>query len=146
MKKITLALLMLFCITTFAQPGVNNEKLIRHKGGLVDSLDNGGFVKLGRVAAYYGNIGSDAVDLSTSFQSGEYGATGSVSTAMGINTTASGEYSTAMGLRTIASGEYATAMGNDTKAIGAHSTAMGGGTEASGGGSTAMGTQTAASG
>jgi hypothetical protein len=103
------------------------------------TINNGGLVKVGRDAAYYGNIGSNAVDLSTSFQSGEYGATGSVSTAMGINTTASGEYATAMGVLTMASGVHSTAIGDGTTASGEYSTAMGYYTRAEAFGSTVIG-------
>jgi len=108
----------------------------------------------------YGNIGLGAVDLSYSFSSGAFGATGDystamgyytiangiTSTAMGFTTTASGGYSTAMGEGTIASGDYSTAMGVYTTASGDYSTAMGVYTTASGNISTAMGNNTTASG
>ena len=73
-------------------------------------------------------------------------ASGNQSTAMGWITTASGLSSTAMGLSTTASGDYSTALGFSTIASGNNSTAMGADTRASGLGSTALGTNTTASG
>lgn len=120
-----------------------------------------GWRLLGRDAANYGDIGSEAVDLSyASFASTFWGATGNYSTATGWNTVASGESSTAMGAGSEASGTYATAIGysvlasgpsstaigNQTVASGAGATAMGGGTTASGNGATAIGAFTTASG
>jgi len=97
-------------------------------------------------ASNYGNIGSNAVDLSSSSTtSTTRGATGSYSTAMGAVTTASGVYSTAMGLFTTASGSASTAMGYASIASGGHSAAMGSFTTASGFSSTAMGLYTTAS-
>ena len=69
---------------------------------------------------------------------------GSISTAIGTNTTASGNISTAMGQRTTASGNTSTAMGYNTTASGFTSTTMGESTTASGEGSTAMGYYTTA--
>ena len=84
------------------------------------------------VAANYGDIGDEAVDLSYSDgASPTKGATGQNSTAMGYITTASGEYSTAMGYATIASGNYSTAIGYKTTVSGSSSTAMGSSTTAS---------------
>ena len=83
------------------------------------------------VAANYGNIGSEAVDLSYSGYSSTKGATGDYSIAMGEGTTASGIYSTAMGDITTASGFASTAIGALTNASGAASTAMGSRTTAS---------------
>ena len=71
---------------------------------------------------------------------------GTISTAMGVSTTASGAYSTAMGGYTTASGDYSTAMGGSTTASGNYSTALGAGTTASSDYSTAMGLNTTASG
>ena len=73
-------------------------------------------------------------------------ASGSRSTAMGDNTEASGNYSTSMGDSTTASGTVSTAMGDSTTSSGISSTAMGNGTTASGDYSTAMGSSTVASG
>jgi len=112
------------------------------------------------VADNYGDIGSNAVDLSYSDSANTInGATGesstamgwgttasaTASTAMGASTTASGIASTAMGGGTTASGFFSTAMGGETTASGSSSTAMGGGTKASGSNSTAMGSGTIAS-
>jgi autotransporter adhesin len=99
------------------------------------------------VAANYGDIGSEAVDLSYSGNSSSTkGATGDYSIAMGEFTTASGDFSTAMGEFTTASGDFSTAMGEFTTASGTRSTAMGESTTASGPNSTAMGESTTASG
>jgi len=57
-----------------------------------------GWAILGRTAANYGDIGSNAVDLTLSYAtSSTYGATGSVSFSTGRYTTASGEYSASFG-------------------------------------------------
>ena len=97
-------------------------------------------------ASNYGNIGSNAVDLSYSpASSSTRGATGDYSTAMGYYTTASYYGSTAMGGNTTASGEFSTAMGASTTASGNYSTAMGISTTASGDYSTSMGNNTTAS-
>jgi Collagen triple helix repeat (20 copies)/Head domain of trimeric autotransporter adhesin len=102
---------------------------------------------LGRDTANYGDIGTNAIDLSFSDgPSTTRGATGSRSIAMGDKTTASGGYSTAMGVNTTAVGNGSTAMGSATTASGANSTAIGTNTTASGSGSTALGASTAASG
>ena len=132
--------------------------------GLEQITENGntGWRLIGRNAANYGNIGSNAVDLnyndgaflSETGAVGEYStamgyatsASGSVSTAMGSTTTASGGSSTAMGTTTIASGSASTAMGNGTSASSLYSTAMGFLTTSSGLASTAMGRSTEASG
>jgi hypothetical protein len=95
----------------------------------------------------YGDIGSNAVDLSySSSSSTTKGATGSRSTAMGNGTTASGSESTAMGNGTTASGYVSTAIGDSTTASSDRSTAMGQSTTASGTWSTAMGLGSIASG
>jgi hypothetical protein len=102
---------------------------------------------LGRNAAYYGNIGTDAVDLSYSYSeepNTTNGATGDYSTAMGSGTTASGTAATAIGFNNTASGTAATVMGNGNLASGIGATAMGSITSASGNGATAMGNNTTA--
>ena len=98
--------------------------------------------------ANYGDIGSNAVDLSYSISaSTTRGATGSQSTAMGDGTTASGTMSVAMGGLTQATGNYgSTAMGYETLASGAISTAMGRSSRATGYASTASGYDSNASG
>jgi hypothetical protein len=108
---------------------------------------NTGYRILGRDPANYGNIGSNAVDLSVSnAASTTKGATGKYSVAMGESNIASGYVATAMGTYTIASDAFSTAMGSYTTASGGISTAMGDNTSASGATSTAMGYVTTASG
>ena len=134
MKQITtiLALLVSFTMSAQLSSVTENSKI--------------GQRLTGSTAANHGDIGSNAVDLSySSSSSTTKGATGTASTAMGQNTTASGYYSTAMGSVTIALGWYSTAMGYGTNASGDRSTAMGYGTTASGNYSTAMGSVTTAS-
>ena len=114
----------------------------------LEALDEGngiGWRLIGKNPNNFGNIGSDAVDLSySSAASADYGATGSRSTAMGAFTQASGTYSTATGLSTIASGSYATASGYATEASGITATAIGDFTTASGNNSLAAGFNTKA--
>lgn len=126
----------------------------------IDESNGIGWRLIGRDPDNYGNIGSNAVDLSLSpfnedaGASGDYAfasgysvkATGETSTAMGLNTEASGASSTAMGTNTEASGTISTAMGYNTEASGAYSTAMGEETEASGDHATAMGRYSRANG
>lgn len=69
---------------------------------------------------------------------------GSVSVALGINTTASGVYSTAFGSGTTASGDTATAFGAGTEASYNYATAFGLNTVAAGWASTAFGIGTTA--
>ncbi|WP_323788180.1 hypothetical protein [Psychroserpens sp.] len=112
----------------------------------IDEGNGNGLVKVGRVAANYGNVGLDAVDLSfATFANTTRGATGDYSTAMGSNTTASGILSTAMGASTMASGKDSTAFGDTTTASGESSTAFGDNSTASGIYSFASGRQTIAS-
>jgi hypothetical protein len=109
----------------------------------VEAIDEGngnGLVKVGRVDDNYGDVGSNAVDLSTSTNlSLTKGATGQYSAAMGVDTEASGFTSTAIGQGTIASGGRSTAMGLDTEASGETSLAMGFGSTSAGQTSIAMG-------
>jgi len=112
-------------------------------------------------ALNHGNIGFNALDLSFSDSSSSTrGATGNhsfatgyitiasgiYSTAMGEGTTASGNRTLATGYSTTASGNRSTAIGNSTTANGYSSTAIGNNTTASGNSSTAMGFDTTASG
>ncbi|MGO4819258.1 hypothetical protein ACEN2H_12740, partial [Flavobacterium sp. W22_SRS_FP1] len=118
-------------------------------GGLVSVTENSktGYRRADANAANYGDIGSKAVDISSSSAtSTTMGATGSSAVAMGISTTASGPGSTAMGNGTLASNIYSTAMGSGSKATGNTAVAMGNSTEASGQYTTAMGYGTKASG
>ena len=102
--------------------------------GALEEISEGsytGYRISGRDAAYYGDIGSNAVDLSYSnYSSTTLGATGFRSIAMGNQTTASGFIGTAMGNITTASGGSSTAMGYNTTASGDVSTAMGDNTTA----------------
>ncbi len=104
-----------------------------------------GWRLVGQDPANYGNIGRNAVDLSSG-ASNSLGATGNFSAVMGTETTASGLHSTAMGYGTIASGEKSIAMGYRTLASKNASTAMGYKTYASGIVSTTTGYKTTASG
>jgi trimeric autotransporter adhesin len=108
---------------------------------------NTGWRILGRDTAYYGNIGSGAIDLSFNgvIPSTTSGATGLYSVAMGINSTASGQISTAIGQETTASGSFSTAIGVGTNALAYASTAMGHYAAALGDRSIAMGDQAIAS-
>ena len=114
----------------------------------LESLDEGngiGWRIKGRNPANYGNIGEDAVDLSTStVASSIYGATSEKSVALGQRTTSSGYASTALGHFTTASSLQSTAMGDYTISSGIASTAMGRNTEALAHYSTSMGKNTKA--
>jgi|GEM_PF-6541038 len=97
--------------------------------------------------ANYGNIGTEAVDLSISQSaSNTKGATGDYSHASGLNTGASGFASHAEGNGTTASGAESHAEGNETIAIGQASHAEGISTKASGYASHAEGSNAVASG
>ena len=73
---------------------------------------NTGWALLNRTSANYGNIGTNAIDISISNSaSGTKGATGNNAFASGLNTTANGLYSSAFGLGTIANGSANTAIG-----------------------------------
>jgi len=108
----------------------------------LEALNEGngfGWRLIGRNPDNYGNIGSNAVDLSYSLANSTKGATGSNSVAMGYETIASGNGSMAMGVYSLASGLESTAMGEVTTASGWVSTAMGAGTKAESFISTAIG-------
>ena len=139
MKNIILSLALVLPLVLSAQYSSDYLQSLTESG-------NTGWRFSNAVAANYGNIGSEAVDLSYSNSaSTTRGATGTASTAMGYLTTASGTYSTAMGVVTTASAFYSTAMGYLTTASGSVSTAMGAVTTASGYASTSMGNNTTAS-
>ncbi|MCX7551854.1 tail fiber domain-containing protein [Xanthomarina sp. F2636L] len=116
----------------------------------LEAIDEGngiGWRLKGRNPNNYGNIGGNAVDISTSLlPSTTVGATGNYATAIGYDTKASNLYTTAMGRSTVASGRFSTAMGLESEASGDYSTAMGNNTTASRSNSTAMGYNTTASG
>ncbi|WP_299335811.1 tail fiber domain-containing protein [uncultured Psychroserpens sp.] len=95
----------------------------------------------------HGNIGLNAIDLSSSFTASNLrGATGDYAIATGFNTTASGIYSIATGRNTVASGFNSTAMGNQSSASGITSMALGHLIDVTGDYATAFGSQTTASG
>jgi hypothetical protein len=95
----------------------------------LESIDEGagpGWRLKGKNPIQFGNIGSLAVDLSTSFEvSDDHGATGSRSFAVGTNTIASNSSTAAFGFESEASGGNATAMGYRTKAEALASLAIG---------------------
>jgi hypothetical protein len=93
---------------------LTNQPTIVTPTGLetINESNGTGLVKAGRVAANYGNVGENAVDLSQSNStSTTRGATGFYSTAMGLITTASGAFSTAMGRATTAESYGQTTLG-----------------------------------
>jgi len=97
--------------------------------------------------AYYGDIGSDALDLSyNAFASTTRGATGANSTAIGGGVTASGANSTAIGSNSEASGLRSTAIAYRALASGDNSVAAGYIATASGIGSFAQASRGNASG
>ena len=107
MKKVILSIAITAALALNAQNGTT----------IVNEDNKTGIRTSTAVADYHGNIGHKAVDLSYSYiTSGTLGATGYVSTALGLKTTASGTSSTAMGYETTASGTSSTAMGDFTTA------------------------------
>ncbi len=103
---------------------------------------NTGWRILGKDVANYGNIGSNAIDLSSSTTASTTGgATGEGSFSTGFGTTAAGQYSFATGFGAVAAGQYSFATGIGTTASNYASTATGHGSIASGLTSTAMGFQ-----
>ncbi|WP_400075438.1 tail fiber domain-containing protein [Winogradskyella sp. R77965] len=112
---------------------------------VIDEGNGSGWRFIGRNPNSYGNLGFNAVDLSTNTtDSSIYGATGNFSFTTGTRATASGLRSTAMGNNTTASGEFSTALGNNTSAIGESSSSLGFATAANGEASTALGFATEA--
>lgn len=106
---------------------------------------NTGWRLVGRNPANYGNIGNNAVDISTSLVASIVrGATGEFSFAQGRNTRAAATGAVALGDNTIATSQYAFAHGNDTQAT--NNGAEAGGTEtiASGNSSVSKGLNTRA--
>ena len=102
----------------------------------LEALDEGngvGWRLIGKDSGFYGDIGSNAVDLSFGGVTSEvHGATGQYATAFGANVEASGYASNAMGSWTNASGNQSTAIGYQTTASGEYATAFGNQTTASG--------------
>ncbi|MGB5982284.1 MAG: hypothetical protein WBG46_09080 [Nonlabens sp.] len=115
--------------------------------GLEEITEDGntGYRRVDAIANNHGDIGSFAVDLSSSdVLSATFGATGGDSFATGFRTTASGPGSTALGASTTASGINSTSLNVGTTASGTGSIAMGVGTTAIGNISTAIGHNTTA--
>lgn len=82
--------------------------------------------RLGSDPDNYGNIGSDAVDLSISdIANDSLGASGTNSFATGYRTKAHGNYSTATGAQSKSSGYASTAMGSFARSSGRFSVALG---------------------
>ena len=113
----------------------------------VNEGNGDGIIIASRNPLNYGNIGSNAIDLSFSdTASSTRGATGLSSFSAGDRTTASGQFATSLGADTIASNDFtfasgyesvasgygAYAEGNDTRSTGTFSHAEGGNTTASG--------------
>ncbi|WP_420572842.1 hypothetical protein [Kordia sp.] len=109
----------------------------------LEQLDEGngnGWRLIGQDSNNFGNIGLNAVDLSTAtFPSTTYGATGSYAFSAGIVTTASGFGATALGNGSSATADNAFAAGGASTASGESSVALGRGTIASGDYSFAVG-------
>jgi len=114
--------------------GVLNE-LYMMTGGPSGSIPTGlellnensqiGWRLIGRNTNYYGDIGQDAVDISYSNTSGDYGSTGLMSFCIGTHNTALGEASFASGNNTESLGLYSCTLGNGTRARGLGCTALG---------------------
>ena len=101
--------------------------------GLEKLTDDGGSTYgwrlVGRDSDNYGDIGSNAIDFSTSTSiSTTYGATGNYSFAEGYLTTAFGNYSHVEGISSVALGSASHAEGSDSTATGNYSHAEGEGT------------------
>jgi len=108
---------------------------------------NTGWRLIGQDANNYGNIGSNAIDVSFSpTSSTEKGATGTFSFTEGVNTIASGSFSHAQNTSTTASGSASHSEGSQTIASGSFSHAEGSQTIASGQGSHSEGENTQANG
>jgi hypothetical protein len=102
---------------------------------------NTGWRLIGRNPANYGNIGMNAVDISSSLTaSSTRGAQGEYSFAQGRNTRASATAAVAFGDNTQATSQYAFAHGTDSQATNNSAEAGGNNTAASGNSSVAKGT------
>jgi len=95
----------------------------------LETLDEGngiGYRLIGKDPDNYGEIGLDAVDLSSSTSySIARGATGDFSFAAGHGVIASGDYSSAIGTSTVALEPYSIAMGTSSRANGKYSISIG---------------------
>jgi len=111
-----------------------DENAIRPTGlELLTEGGSNGWRLIGRNPDYYGDIGNEAIDLSTSTTSGDYGATGERAVAFGFMTVASGRNSFAGGDNTVAKATNAFAFGSGVSSNNDCSVAFGSGTVASGG-------------
>jgi hypothetical protein len=138
---------------------ITKEYLENHSSTGLEAIDEGngiGWRLSGSDPTNYGNIGENAVDLSSSNgDDGVFGAKGQNSFASGTRTEASGDASIAMGWESRASGYYSRALGFFSYASGYNSTAIGtsqasgdhssaiGNSQASGYGSTSLGSSEA---
>jgi hypothetical protein len=124
-------------------PVINLSPFLLQVNSVLVKVDEGngdGYVKSGRNSIFYGNVGLQALDFSTSTSSSSIkGATGSYAFANGQNTTASGLGSFANGNDSNADANYAFANGNNAVATGIYSFAHGFDVTASGTGTVAMG-------
>ena len=152
MKKIFIGFSLLACSFAYSQIDVSRATEIKNEttagsntalrvGGLFEDIvikvnsiglekisegDNTGLRKVGAIPENYGNIGSDATDLSFSpSASTTNGATGIRSVAMGTSTRASDSDTFAAGLNTQATNDWAMAFGVNTHANGRASLAAG---------------------
>ena len=102
----------------------------------LEALDEGngvGWRLVGRDPIFYGNVGLNGIDLSTSSTSGTpRGAISENSFAIGLNSTASSINSFAGGVNSLSNGDNSFTFGNATQAIGENSFAIGEGTLAQG--------------
>ncbi|MGP2570337.1 hypothetical protein ACT4R9_07025 [Ornithobacterium rhinotracheale] len=133
----------------FAGKGMMLSDNVLSRDGLerVTEAEKTGWRLIGRNPQNYGNIGTNALDLSVSNVSSDTkGATGDSSVALGYGTTASGLLSTAFGASSSATGVASTAFGNETKATGVASLSAGNKSLASGLGGVSLGSETIASG
>ncbi len=146
-------------ITTFKS--VPYAKVAENVKGLepIDEGNGTGWRLIGKNPGFYGNIGSNAVDISHStLTDGFRGTTGANAFATGINTIALGEYSFAsgfnshangngsisLGRNSIANGNSALSVGFSADAIGNVSISLGRNTESQGDNSFAAGNSTIA--
>lgn len=105
---------------------LTNQPTISSPTGL-EAIDEGngiGWRLIGRNPANHGNIGLNAVDLTTSPFSGSSGATGESSFAAGRQATASGQYSVAIG-SSQSSGIWSASMGVGNLSLGDRSYTFG---------------------
>jgi len=145
-------------IANQTNPVIDLSPFLLETNSALVKLDEGngfGFVRVGRTANNYGNVGENAIDFSTSTSfSTTNGATGNESFANGENVIASGDSSFSNGVSSTASGtgsfanglnanataNYALALGFDVTASGVYSFARGDNVTSAGQNSFASGT------